>query len=112
MNVNLKNLVSITEANQNFSQVVKMAEKHGTVVILKNNTPKYVLIEYDRLQNSISTDDITIGQATVEYLREKDSESVFYYHLVWALKAVVSELKEKDVLLIFQYPIIFKIMLA
>ena len=36
-------LVSITEANQNFSQVVKKVEDIGEVIILKNNKPKYVV---------------------------------------------------------------------
>ena len=38
-----KNLVSITEANQNFSQVVKKVEALGEVIILKNNKPQYVV---------------------------------------------------------------------
>lgn len=47
MNVNTKNLVSITEANQNFSRVARMVDENGSVVILKNNTPRYLLVEFD-----------------------------------------------------------------
>ena len=47
MNVNTKNLVSITEANQNFSRVARMVDENGTVVILKNNTPRYLVIEFE-----------------------------------------------------------------
>ncbi|MCD7764853.1 MAG: type II toxin-antitoxin system Phd/YefM family antitoxin [Lachnospiraceae bacterium] len=47
MNVNTRNLVSITEANQNFSRVARMVDESGPVVILKNNTPRYLLIEFD-----------------------------------------------------------------
>ena len=46
MNINTKNLVSITEANQNFSRVARMVDESGAVVILKNNTPRYLLIEF------------------------------------------------------------------
>ncbi|MCD8338511.1 MAG: type II toxin-antitoxin system Phd/YefM family antitoxin [Lachnospiraceae bacterium] len=46
MNVNTSNLVSITEANQNFSRVARMVDESGAVVILKNNTPRYLLIEF------------------------------------------------------------------
>ena len=46
MNVNTKNLVSITEANQNFSRIARMVDENGSVVILKNNTPRYLLIEF------------------------------------------------------------------
>ncbi len=47
MKVNTRNLVSISEANQNFSKVARMVDENGTVIILKNNTPKYILIEFD-----------------------------------------------------------------
>ncbi len=47
MTVNTENLVSITEANQNFSKVARMVDENGPVVILKNNTPRYMLIEFD-----------------------------------------------------------------
>lgn len=46
MNIDTKNLVSITEANQNFSRVTRMVDESGAVVILKNNTPRYLLIEF------------------------------------------------------------------
>ena len=47
MNVNTNNLVSITEANQNFSRVARMVDENGSVVILKNNTPRYLVIEFN-----------------------------------------------------------------
>ena len=47
MTVNTNALVSITEANQNFSRVARMADENGAVVILKNNTPRYLLIEFN-----------------------------------------------------------------
>lgn len=49
MQINLENLVLISEANQNFSRVARMVDSKGTVVILKNNKPKYVLVDYDTL---------------------------------------------------------------
>ena len=39
MTVNTKNLVSITEANQNFSRVARLVDENGVAVILKNNVP-------------------------------------------------------------------------
>lgn len=47
--INLENLVPISDGNQNFSKVARMVDSEGTVVILKNNKPKYVLVEYDTL---------------------------------------------------------------
>lgn len=50
MNVNTNNLVSITEANQNFSRVARMVDENGPVVILKNNAPRYLLIEFEQAE--------------------------------------------------------------
>lgn len=51
MQINIENLVPITEANQNFSKVARMVDSKGTAVILKNNKPKYVLVDYSTLVN-------------------------------------------------------------
>ena len=56
MNINLHNLVSISEANQNFSKVARLVDENGAAVILKNNKPRYVLIEYSQLQESEAFD--------------------------------------------------------
>ncbi|MBP5655268.1 MAG: type II toxin-antitoxin system Phd/YefM family antitoxin [Clostridiales bacterium] len=50
MTINTNNLVSITEANQNFSRVARMVDEKGAVVILKNNSPRYLLIEFDQFE--------------------------------------------------------------
>ena len=47
MNVNTKSLVSIIEANQNFSRVARMVDENGSVVILKNNKPRYLIVEFE-----------------------------------------------------------------
>lgn len=43
MRIKTDNLMSITEANQNFSRVVKQVENKGDVVILKNNKTEYIV---------------------------------------------------------------------
>ncbi|MBS6339447.1 MAG: type II toxin-antitoxin system Phd/YefM family antitoxin [Eubacterium limosum] len=50
MNVNTKNLVSITEANQNFSRVARIVDENGSVIILKNNTPRYLIVEFNAIE--------------------------------------------------------------
>ncbi|MCK9480010.1 MAG: type II toxin-antitoxin system Phd/YefM family antitoxin [Firmicutes bacterium] len=62
MQINTNNLVSITEANQNFSRVARLVDKNGAAVILKNNTPRYVLLEYSQFQNNEFADDATIQE--------------------------------------------------
>lgn len=54
MLVDTNNLVSITEANQNFSKIARMVDESGTVVILKNNVPKYVLRLFDEADEQVS----------------------------------------------------------
>jgi len=51
MQINSKNLVSITQANQNFSRVAKLVDENGAAVILKNNFPRYILLEYSQFEN-------------------------------------------------------------
>ncbi len=47
MLLNTKTIVTITEANQNFSRVAKMVDEEKSIVVMKNNKPKYVIIEFD-----------------------------------------------------------------
>ena len=60
MNINLNNLVSISEANQNFSRIARMVDENGAAVILKNNKPRYVLIEYSQLEKEKIVDDMEV----------------------------------------------------
>ena len=45
MIIDTKQIISMTEANQNFSKASKTADLYGKAVIVKNNRPKYVLID-------------------------------------------------------------------
>lgn len=57
MTVNTKNLVSITEANQNFSRVARLVDENGVAVILKNNVPRYVLVEFSQAEQEQIAED-------------------------------------------------------
>jgi len=55
MNIDTNVLVPMTEANQNFSKVVRLVDESGMAVILKNNKPRYMVMtfrEYDEIQSS------------------------------------------------------------
>ena len=60
MTVDTNTMISITEANQNFSKVTKLVDKHGTAVILKNNTPRYLVIDFSKAEKEkiASMDDV------------------------------------------------------
>ena len=50
MLINTKDLISLTEANQNFSKVARTVDEKGSVIIMKNNTPRYVVIDFKKLE--------------------------------------------------------------
>ena len=47
MMINTNILVPMTDANQNFSKVVRMVDEDGMAVILKNNKPRYIVVDFD-----------------------------------------------------------------
>lgn len=57
MTIDTDNLVSITEANRNFSHVARMVDEKGSVVILKNNTPRYLVIAFNNAEKEQVADD-------------------------------------------------------
>jgi antitoxin Phd len=55
MNIDTNLLVPMTEANQNFSKVVRIVDESGMAVILKNNKPRDMVLnfnEYDEIQSA------------------------------------------------------------
>jgi antitoxin Phd len=70
MNINTTDIVTATEANQNFSRVAKMAEKKGKVVIFKNNRPKLLVIDLDTEPQIEMTEDEKLEFVAARILRE------------------------------------------
>ena len=73
MTINTNNIVSITEANQNFSRVARLVDENGSAIILKNNAPRYLLIEFSLLeqeQNMPDEDVLSISKRFLEKNRE------------------------------------------
>ena len=52
MIVDTNTMVSITEANQNFSKVARLVDELGSVGILKNNAPRYLVIDFSKADES------------------------------------------------------------
>ncbi|MBR6404784.1 MAG: type II toxin-antitoxin system Phd/YefM family antitoxin [Lachnospiraceae bacterium] len=46
MQIDTKTVVSMTEANQNFSKVTRLVDRYGQAVVFKNNSPKYLIIDF------------------------------------------------------------------
>ena len=73
MKVSTGTLVSITEANQNFSKVARLVDEKGSAVILKNNAPRYLIVEFSRaekVQQAEDEDVLAISARLMEENRE------------------------------------------
>ena len=68
MNVNSENLVSISDANQNFSKIARLVDEKGTAIILKNNAPRYVLLDYNLLSQDRVADDADVDAIATRLL--------------------------------------------
>ena len=69
MNLDTNKIVSISEANQNFSRIAKMTEKHGELYIFKNNKPKYKLVDLENDSSIEMTDDEKIDFVAARILK-------------------------------------------
>ena len=73
MKIDTNTMVSITEANQNFSKVARLVDEHGTAVILKNNVPRYLVIDFSKAENdSVASDEdiMNISKRLIEQNKE------------------------------------------
>ena len=73
MTVDTNTLVAMTEANQNFSKVVRVVDDEGVAVILKNNKPKYIVVgfdEYNEIKTALQLRKQKIDSAAEDLLAE------------------------------------------
>ncbi len=73
MTINTKTLVSITEANQNFSRVARLVDENGAAVILKNNVPRYLIVEFSQAESeqlAADEDVMAISKRLIEKNRQ------------------------------------------
>lgn len=70
MMVNTNNLVSITEASQNFSKVARLVDERGSAVILKNNVPRYLVIEFNQAEKMQDADDEDVMAISAKLMKK------------------------------------------
>ena len=70
MTVDTSSTVGLTEANQNFSRVAKIAEEKGHVVVFKNNRPKLLVIDLDTEAQIEMTENEKLEFVAARILRE------------------------------------------
>ena len=77
MTIDTKSIVSITEANQNFSKVARLVDELGSAVIMKNNIPRYLVIEFSQIDTDESAADNTVEKISQRFLsRNKEAYEV------------------------------------
>lgn len=57
MTIDTKQIISVTDANQNFSKATRIADENGAAIVFKNNRPKYKLINLEVEPDLELTDD-------------------------------------------------------
>lgn len=57
MIIDTKQIITVTEANQNFSKATRIADENGSAIVFKNNRPKYKLVNLELEPDLELTDD-------------------------------------------------------
>ena len=57
MMIDTKQIITVTEANQNFSKATRIADERGSAIFFKNNKPKYKLVNLEVEPDLELTDD-------------------------------------------------------
>ena len=70
MMINSNSLVSITEANQNFSKVARLVDEQGSAVILKNNVPRYLIVEFSQAEQMQAAGDEDVMQISKRLIQQ------------------------------------------
>lgn len=68
MMINTNAMVSITEANQNFSRVARLVDEQGSAVILKNNQPRYLIVEFSQAERLLAADDEDVAAVSARLI--------------------------------------------
>lgn len=70
-------MVSISEANQNFSKVARLVDERGSAVILKNNVPRYLVIDFSKAdEDTIASDDDVLSISKKLMAQNKEAYEV------------------------------------
>jgi len=70
MTIDTKMLVPMTDANQNFSKVVRLVDENGMAVILKNNKPRYLVVDFNEYEEIKAVREKLISDTTDRLIDE------------------------------------------
>ena len=70
MMINSNTMVSITDANQNFSRVARMVDERGSAVIMKNNMPRYLIVAFKQVDQLLPSDDADVMKISAQLISQ------------------------------------------
>lgn len=65
----MQTLVSIKEATQNFLKVTRLVDEDGTAVVLKNNVPRNLVIDFSKVEKDMTAsneDTLEVSKRLIE----------------------------------------------
>ena len=78
MTIDTNTMVSISEANQNFSKVARLVDERGSAVILKNNVPRYLVIDFSKAdEDTIASDEDVLSISKKLMAQNKEAYEVW-----------------------------------
>ncbi|MFA5481164.1 MAG: type II toxin-antitoxin system Phd/YefM family antitoxin [Bacilli bacterium] len=69
MKLRIRQLVSLKEANQNFSKVARKVDEEGYILLLRNNKPAYLVFAYD--ENDLGEESEGLLDACHRFIKNK-----------------------------------------
>ena len=69
MNIDTNTIVPISVANQNFSKVARLVDQYGSAVIMKNNTPRYIIYEFNQADTKQAADDEDVIASSMKLMQ-------------------------------------------
>lgn len=69
MNIDTNTIVPISVANQNFSKVARLVDQYGSAVIMKNNTPRYIIYEFNQADTRQAADDEDVIASSMKLMQ-------------------------------------------
>ena len=77
MQIDTNTVVSMTEANQNFSKVTRLVDQYGRAVVFKNNAPRYLVLDFaaaEKMSMAPDEDVLAVSKRIMEQYDETELE--------------------------------------
>ncbi len=72
MTIDTNSVVSMTDANQNFSKVTRIVDEFGQAIIFKNNSPKYIVMEFKTAEKKAAASNAEVMSAANSLMEQYD----------------------------------------